>query len=309
MPVSRAKPQEIFSAGQWDALRRVSPWRGLGLVAHAWAVIILALSVSYLFPNPLIWIGAMVVIGARQLGLAILMHEAAHGVLHPNQRVNDFVGEWFCAAPVGVTLANYRKYHLVHHKYTQTEADPDLGLAAPFPTTWRSMVRKAYRDLTGQTFLKQRFGLFASRIKHGGRPGGVMGDAPKIAPFLMMNVIVLVGVSALASPWLFLIWVGAMATWFQLALRIRNIAEHACAGSTDDPFTHARTTEASLLERALIAPYYVNFHCEHHLFMYVPCYNLPRVHALLLEKGYGAKMPIAGSYLDVLRRVTAPAAA
>ncbi len=37
----------------------------------------------------------------------------------------------------------------------------------------------------------------------------------------------------------------------------------------------------SFLERLFIAPYYVNYHLEHHLLFYVPCYNLPRVHRIL----------------------------
>ena len=35
---------------------------------------------------------AVVVIGGRQLGLAILMHDAAHVALHPSPAVNDWVG-------------------------------------------------------------------------------------------------------------------------------------------------------------------------------------------------------------------------
>ena len=60
--------------------------------------------------------------------------------------------------------------------------------------------------------------------------------------------------------------------------RIRNIAEHAVVPDSNDPLRNTRTTEASLIERAFIAPYFVNYHLEHHLMFYVPCYNLPRLH-------------------------------
>jgi fatty acid desaturase len=89
-------------------------------------------------------------------------------------------------------------------------------------------------------------------------------------------------------------------------LRIRNIAEHACTTTgSDDPFTHARTTRASLWERAILAPYWVNYHSEHHLFMGVPCYALPRAHALLGAGGYHPRMTIEPNYGAVLCRVTA----
>jgi hypothetical protein len=65
-----------------------------------------------------------------------------------------------------------------------------------------------------------------------------------------------------------------MATWFPLVTRLRNIAEHALVAKDEpDPFRHARTTKANWIERALIAPYHVNFHAEHHLFMHMPCWE------------------------------------
>jgi fatty acid desaturase len=94
-----------------------------------------------------------------------------------------------------------------------------------------------------------------------------------------------------------------MATWFPLVTRLRNIAEHACVeGSATDPFRAARTTRASWWERALIAPYWVNFHAEHHLFMHVPCWNLPRLHRAVRATEPGGRMEVAPGYVSVLRQ-------
>ena len=89
-------------------------------------------------------------------------------------------------------------------------------------------------------------------------------------------------------------------------LRIRNIAEHACTSTgSADPFTHARTTYANWAERATVAPYWVNYHAEHHLFMGVPCYRLKTAHDALGQQGHHARMTIAPDYASVLRIVTA----
>ena len=74
----------------------------------------------------------------------------------------------------------------------------------------------------------------------------------------------------------------------------------------DDPFTHARTTYANPIERLLIAPYWVHYHGEHHVFMHVPCYNLPKAHRMLRAKGYDKRMHIAPGYVSVLKQA-APA--
>eukprot|EP01035_Chromulina_nebulosa_P059705 gene59705-81699_t len=100
-----------------------------------------------------------------------------------------------------------------------------------------------------------------------------------------------------------------MATWYPLITRLRNIAEHALVGADEpDPLRHARTTLAGPVERLLMAPYYVNYHCEHHMFMHVPCWNLPKVHRLLKAKGVMDRMLTAPGYLTVLREASGKAA-
>ena len=74
-------------------------------------------------------------------------------------------------------------------------------------------------------------------------------------------------------------WLLPMATWLPLVSRLRNIAEHALVEQNGtDPLRHARTTHANLLERLFIAPYWVNYHCEHHMFTQIPCWNLAQAH-------------------------------
>src|SRR3546814_16641446 len=96
------------------------------------------------------------VIGGRQLGLAILMHDAAHGLLFRTRRWNEFAGQWLCAWPVGTDLTLYRPYHLKPHRFTQQAEDPDLVLSAPFPITRRRLWRKIRRDLTGESSFRRR---------------------------------------------------------------------------------------------------------------------------------------------------------
>lgn len=154
--VARIDPKTIFTPEEWARLSAPSLWRGPALVLGAWTVILGAGGLFIVWPNILTYILAVILIGARQLGLGILEHEAAHGGLHPDRQFNDWMGEWLCGGPVGGSLKRYRPYHLAHHKYTEQDEDPDRSLSAPFPTTRVSLIRKAIRDLTGQTFIKQR---------------------------------------------------------------------------------------------------------------------------------------------------------
>ena len=311
MPAApRARPADLFTPEEWAPLQTRRGWVGPALVAHCWGVIGLAVAMGVAWPV-LIPVCVMI-IGTRQLGLAILMHEAAHGALSRNGRLNDFLGHWLCAVPIGASLAAYRPYHLSHHRFAQQAEDPDLMLSAPFPVSGASLRRKIVRDLTGQTFFKQRVLLPLAVARMRTPAGDAAHDYDSIVtgrsvlPFLLVNAAMLAGFVAAGLWWAwFALWLLPMATWFPMVTRLRNIAEHACVeGSATDPFRAARTTRASWWERAFIAPYWVNFHAEHHLFMHVPCWKLPALHRAVGGKSQGARMEVAKGYAAVMREAT-----
>jgi len=305
---ARVAPKDYFTPEEWSPLATKSSWKGPALIAHAWIVIGLAAAMAMAFPItiPL----AVMIIGARQLGLAILMHDAAHGALHGDLKFNDFLGDKL--TPGG--LANYRTYHLGHHKYAQQAEDPDLGLSAPFPITRLSLRRKIVRDLTGQTYYKQRWAGLVKRLrerKRGEPLLPILKDAIVSRKRFLTGMVLTIAATAPFGFWWAwpVLWLLPQATWLPMITRLRNIAEHACVGKDEpDPLRHARTTHANLLERAFLAPYWVNYHCEHHMFMHVPCYNLPRTHRLLKAKGVLPGMLTANGYLEVLRLATSKAA-
>ncbi|MBP6011118.1 MAG: fatty acid desaturase family protein [Alphaproteobacteria bacterium] len=285
-------------------IRKRSDLRGVWCVAHAWGVIVACWVALILVPHPAVWAIGIVLVGARQLGLAILMHDAAHGVLTENKRLNEALGQWFLAWPVISDLYNYRTYHLKHHRWTQQANDPDLTLSAPFPITRTSLRRKIARDLTGQTVFKQRVAQFrnAFTVKDGSFFDGVKKGLNRLGGPIAVNLGLLTVLSALGYWWVFFaLWVVPFFIWFPMITRIRNIAEHAVVPDNNDPLRNARTTKANLLWRATVAPYWVNYHVEHHMLMFVPCYNLPKFHALMMKKGLGPKMEIQPGYLAVLR--------
>jgi len=301
----RARPEDFFSDTEWAALTARSSWRGLWLVAHCWGVIGLAMTVGVLWPAtiPL----AILVIGTRQLGLFILMHDGAHAVLHRNRKVNDWLAYWLCSS----TLHAYRPYHLQHHRFVQQTEDPDLVLSAPFPITRDSLWRKVVRDLSGQTFVKQRFGHWREAFKSR-QPGEsvatlLVRELRKDARFLIGNGIFLALFAAAGFCWVWVaMWLLPMMTWLPLISRIRNIAEHALVRQNEsDPMRQARTTHAGWLERVLVAPYWVNYHCEHHMFTSLPCWSLPKAHRLLQRKGIAARMETQTGYVRLMTLATA----
>lgn len=305
---------DAISMEERRELLRVRPWRSWAMVLGNWVLVLVAMAAVAAWPNPITIIAALFVIGSRQLGMAIVMHEAAHRTLFANRRLNDWVGNWLAAYPVWAEVGPYRAYHLVHHSKTGTSEDPDLGLAAPFPITRSSFRRKLWRDISGQTGWKQmklmlRYSLGATdrANRYNRDPGG--GKRPnvgwhKLVPVATTNAILLAALTLAGAPALYLLWVAAWLTTYRLVTRIRSIAEHGMVPDPSDELRNTRTTLARWWERLLLAPNHVNFHLEHHLLMTVPAYNLKRMHELLRDRGVLDQACVANGYADVLRLAT-----
>ena len=284
------EPQDATGLEAWrhalsrDEIRELlamNDLRSWGSFLIDWGLIFAAMAWVAVWPHPLSILVALFVIGARQLGLAVLMHEAAHRSLFESRAVNDFAGQWLAAYPIWSDAAVYRPYHLQHHAKTGSEQDPDLELVKPFPITPASLRRKVWRDLSGQTGLKFLRAAWKRSFGRWNEPGG-----RRVAiGFLVTNAALLALLTALGHPALYLLWVASWLTTNTLVTRIRSIAEHALTPDRADPLGNTRTTVASWWERLLICPNRVNYHLEHHLLMTVPHYNLPRMHELLRERG------------------------
>ena len=168
--VARIDPKTVFTPEEWQPpdLAQLAG-AGMWLVAHAWGTIIASVALVTLWPNPLTWLIAVMIVGTRQLGLAILMHEAAHGGLHCEQG-----DQRICRAMAVRGAGRRRSRQLPLLSSAASQIHPAAGRSRPFavgavPDLEGELPRKAIRDLTGQTFVKQRLPLFLSLFKRGGR--------------------------------------------------------------------------------------------------------------------------------------------
>jgi fatty acid desaturase len=316
-PVRRSA-RALFTRDEIAQLIARSDRKGWQAVLFTWAVIAAAFTLLALQPGPLTFILAVIVLGGRQLALAVLSHEAAHRTLFRTPWLNDVIGDWLCARLVWNDVPRYREHHLRHHAHTGTGRDPDLSLVTPFPTTRRSLAMKVLRDLTGQTGLRRIAGQFlmdigvyrytvAAEVERLPRNGRGILDYARAGIRNMTGVVLsnaaLAAVLAMTGGlWLYWAWVVAYLTVFSLVIRIRSIAEHACMERHTDMLRNTRTTHAGWLARMTVAPMSVNYHQEHHLMASVPYHRLPLMHRWLRERGVVTEPP---GYLDVLRKASA----
>ena len=320
----RRKVGEIFTAAEILALTKRSDWRGFWAVGSTWGVIALAFAaMAWASHHLATWqavivvLLGMVVIAGRQLGLAILMHEASHGTLFQTKWFNEVLVDWLCARPIWNDLSKYRVHHLQHHSKTGSAEDTDISLIAPFPTTRASLLRKFARDLAGLTGLKFFYGrlmmdagilkwTIAQELQWLPQEGRSWSDrlttlARNITPMLLTHMALWAVLHAFGEGWLYGLWVLSYMTPFTLFVRIRSMAEHACTSNSRDTFFNTRTTRAGWLARATVAPMRVHFHIEHHVMASVPYYRLKSMHKILRQRGLVQTPP---GYWDVLKLVS-----
>ena len=313
-----------LSAADWlsreerKALQQKNDWRGLYEVLFTWGLIIATFATAMYYPHPLVYIAAWLIIGGRQLACSIIMHDTGHYALFKSKRLNNFVGKWLGAYPVLSDLSAYRPYHNRHHVHTGTEDDPDLLLTTGYPARLISMVRKFFRDISGLTGIKSQIAFTMMQL-------GILeynlgkkvewtdpatrttatifrnGIANLSGP-IVSNIMIFSLLWWLGHPGLYLLWIIPLFTSYQLFLRIRSMAEHSMVIQSGDAHTNTRTTYANPIERLFFAPHYVNYHAEHHLLMGVPPYNLPKMHRLLLNKGFYEKGILERGYLSLIQK-------
>ncbi len=294
------KPSDILTKEESHALRQRSDLMGTFLLAHCWGTVLGVGALYALYPNIFTFLLALILIGSRQLGLAILMHEGSHGMLFKTRWLNENLTQALAAWPVILNMHAYRVRHMAHHRFTRTDEDPENYLYTPFPVSKSSMVRKLLRDLTGIVFLRTQLFVFLHvRGKEDGRSKRLWNFYK--GPVFFYALFIGVFVSAGRLDLFLLLWVLPMMTTQQLFLRVRNIAEHATMNDLDHPLKNTRTTLVSWWERLTFAPYFVNYHIEHHMLPFVPCWRLPAVHKIMLARGFGEEMEIRTGYADIIK--------
>ncbi len=295
--------RDILTEEEFQSVIEKDDVKAASIVAFDWGVIIALFTIAALFPNPLILLAVIVLLGGRQMAFGVLVHETGHKSFFTSAAVNDFVGKWLSGYWVFSDKDAYMKGHLIHHRNAGTREDPDLKNYEAYPVSMTSFKRKVKRDLTGQ--------LGWRRMKSIARSLARLKDLKPetrqtVVRSVGCNVAMLMFFALIGYAWLYALWIIAFMTSHMLITRIRQVAEHAAVPDLYDldARLNTRTIYINWFESLLIAPHDLNYHLEHHLLASVPIYRLRRLHNLLLDKGYYDGIEFPRGYMNLMRQVT-----
>lgn len=277
---------------------RVSP-RHLLAVAMNWALIAGCVAASLYAQNLLVTLLSLIVIGARQHALVVLMHEASHYHFAKNKTLNDALSNIFCAFPLTLETDVYRKVHLAHHRHLNTSQDPDhvrkdsqSGWNLPATPKQIALFIPAFIFAIGpkeMTALLWGFSGFATPKR--------WFKEPKLMAF-KMSYYLAIAATALYFGFgtkVLLYWFVPVLFVLPFVARVRNLSEHSVLTWTNEN-NSSREIIPGKIERFLLAPHFVHHHLTHHHYPHIPFYNLPKAHQMLVESGFYSDAHMNTSY-------------
>ncbi|CCF15394.1 fatty acid desaturase family protein [Brevibacillus laterosporus GI-9] len=274
---------------QLKGLQKKNNWYNFFALGLDWSLIALVILLAHVYQNLWTYIGAIIVIGGRMRGLDNLMHEASHNMLFKSRWLNKWVGSIFIAFPV---ITNYKAYcdsHYRHHKYLWTDKDPDTSELKAMGLNHAVISKKyfIFRYIFGSIFIKHVFrNVLSAGIRLFSKQDQTIVEYI-IKLCLWSSVIAL---SIIYHFWLELIlyWFVPLVTVFPVIRFWSDLADHSGL-ETSDPLYSSRNSYGNCLERLILYPHHDTYHIVHHLFPYIPHYNLKKAHLVLMNNADYAK--------------------
>jgi fatty acid desaturase len=218
------------------------------------------------------------------VGLSILMHESNHNLLFKNKHLNRWAG-FICALPSLVSVSAYRTLHLAHHANTGTHKDPD-NMDNSVPKSIPMVFFFYLFLLVGAYLYLIHLVITSIKLAEGKMRRQILVEyALIIATFTALFWFL--SFSVMLHIWLIPLLIAAQLT------NVRGLAEHGLT-TGDNVFTETRTVKSNPFVSFMMNN--LNYHLDHHLFPGVPWYNLPKLHAILLDEYRAAGSSVYPSY-------------
>ena len=261
-----------------------------------WLQLVSAWGVAFFCPTWAILL-AFVVVCACQQAMVLWVHEASHYGLALSHQTNDRWADIFFATPIGMNVATYRAAHLTHHRSMSLKDDRDRWTYNFNIQGWR-LAWVILQLLSGYHGLKVAWYKYGRELLNGLNGASERIGFDRIAMAAGWNLGLLI-LCFWADRWYlyFVLWVYPILSVTVLLNIFRSIAEHQPTGyGSSDSLSLAdapvvRSTRPPFWEKWLLYQTNFNYHLEHHIFPFVPWYNLPKLHRYLAGNGFYNRYP------------------
>lgn len=282
------------------------------------AVVIFSGVIAYYLSIWWCYILAFIAVAIAGDALLKLQHEAMHGILVSNKKLNAAIGK-FISALVGTRFYDAVTIHMRHHSRIGSDEDPNLY--------WYDVKKNIVFFMLGQLF-GAKLWMFISRTvivlvgsvmpKHLGKlkTNTSLDSAPVVINrshsvndlvcLVAVQISLFISISILASPWVYIVFILLPpSTLGSLFESIRSFSEHACYENNNDLITKKSRmylVSSNPVERIILSQFGFHLHHLHHFYPTIPVFNLPKLHRWLLDHQdtYAEMFVVRKSYIGTL---------
>ena len=230
---------------------------------------------------------AVLIIGSRQRALATITHEASHGTVARNRRLNNVLGSYFSGYLVGILFQAYQASHVQsHHGHFgdgENDADykymRDMGVydrCSQWRYTWNILIKPLLMlRLPSYLGYLVRDRLLAAKSVEGRR---------EAIRFIAFWSVLLGTILSFGFGWAFLLyWVVPFLTSYQILGWYIELSEHAPMMDARLDIHMSRNRNSHWLERLLTGMHGENYHLAHHLWPRVPFWKMRQLNDVLRQ--------------------------
>ena len=302
----------IFPIDELRRLSRVSNARATRDILTTWGIIVAALAAADAVGTWWAYTGAALVVSGRQAALANLAHEAWHGLCFLPRSLNNTVGAWLYAYPVGIPFTYDRRRHLAHHQRVGLRDDPDwVNYSNDGRETPGRLIVFLVGRLLGTLLVSTIWSILVRRQPRVAFANGER-DAPPRGEWLRLaacQAMLAVAGTLWLGVWAYpLLWLLPLSTVTAFCTVVRAFVEHHTEDDTAPAGERLRDYAPGPLEAAWFSPCHFHFHALHHAYPSIPHYRLPEAKASAAAAG-GYPFAVGPGYLrslvELLRRLPA----
>lgn len=242
-----------------------------------------------IFFGKLLWVFyplSILIIAARQRGLASILHDAVHNRAAKWRILNNFIGKYLSGYLILQDFKAYQKSHVFsHHNFLGNhERDPDYQFYIKIGL-YNNLSRKEFfwnYVLSPIVLLKTKAYLcYLFKFRTESFAKNQKESMAMMAYWL--SIIVLIYYLGFLGD-LFLYWIVPYVTVFPVIGYIIEVAEHyPLIGSNPQIIYSTRNRFSHWIESLFLSIHNENYHLTHHLRPGIPFWNIPKAHKIMLQ--------------------------
>lgn len=249
----------------------------IGALSFDWGLILASVYLSVSLKLLPLYIFSVFLIASRQHALFLMMHEGAHFQFCQSKRWNNILSSVLASWPIALSTCRFREHHWSHHKFLNTDMDPDWARKKANPR-WH-YPKETHRFWAD--FLPYFRGLGVTEMFFAIK---LIGPQKKELCLFLFYWATIATAFTITSGWQIfaLYWLVPYFSVLPILNKVRSIVEHLALPNTRS-LNAARNICGSPIESFFFGPHENSLHLIHHLRPSVPWHKISLARQYLIE--------------------------